>query len=270
MSNLKSLLLRINSVNSTKKITRVMQMIATSKLKQARTSLVAARRYRDEVLRSLEIFGKFREEVSSSDVPAQGDVLVAFSADRGLCGGYNSSLIRHLRSLANEFKDSGATFCFIGKKISFFAEQFRSARTNTSGSDDVDFCFFNKLVTSLGSNAVFRCLYTKCESVMNMHSVLLRIPAASDFLFHDVCTSHLEPENKKLFTSLYVQYVCTQLYVCLREAKVSENMSRMLAMDGATKNAQEVGDKLRRRYNSARQEKITKELIEVISGAEVI
>ncbi|WP_041351490.1 F0F1 ATP synthase subunit gamma [Neorickettsia risticii] len=269
MSDLKSLLLRINSVNSTKKITRVMQMIATSKLKQARISLIAARRYRDEVLRSLEIFGKFREERSSSDIPTQGDVLVAFSADRGLCGGYNSSLIRHLRSLADEFRDRGATFYFIGKKISFFAEQFPSVHTNTSGSE-VDFHFLNRVVTSLGSSAVFHCLYTKYESAMNMHSVLLRIPAASDFVFHDERTSYLEPEHKQLFAFLYIKYVCAQLYVCLREAKVSENMSRMLAMDGATKNAQEVGDKLRRRYNSARQEKITKELIEVVSGAEVI
>lgn len=268
MSDLKSLLGRIKSVNSTKKITRVMQMIATSKLKQARASLAAARLHRNEAVRSLEIFGGFHEDDEAPKSALRSKkVLIVFSSDKGLCGGYNSSIVRYFRNIFSDFDNT--SFYIVGKKSASPIRKLVDVGVDVLRSD-VGFRTLRDIVSAEGHGAVFYCLYTKFVSAMNMYPELLRVPTSGSFIFHEECNSHLEPERKKLFALLYEKYICAQLYLLFRESKVSENMSRMLAMDAATKNAQDVGDELRCRYNTARQEKITKELIEVVSGAEVI
>lgn len=247
-------------------------MIATSKLRHSKAALAAAHRYKDEVLGSLYRLGRFAEagipSNSKSDCAAGREVLFVLSSDKGLCGGYNSSITKYFRMIFPDLSRRRVSFCFIGKKVALSSKFL--VDTMDVLESEMDFASVIDLITTAGDEVTFSILYTRFFNAMTMHPELLRIPTRDSFIFHESHMCGLEPERDELFAFLYGKYVCAQLYECLKEAKVSENMSRMFAMDAATKNAQDVADDLKRLYNRGRQEKITRELVEVVSGAEVI
>jgi F-type H+-transporting ATPase subunit gamma len=273
MSDLKSLLLRINSVKSTKKITRVMQMIAASKLKSSQTSLnfsrIFSERIKDAINRATA-YGNY-----SQSIPSNGkDVIITISSDKGLCGGYNASIIKLFNT---EIKDNyeDKILIFIGNKV--YDSLKNKINPYQHFSTHLDFNNIKSIIQTVYKNFQVKSIsvfYTYFKSAMSLLPKYEQIFPINNLEIHkkDLVSYQysFEPDFNKVLNKLFEEYTYAKLFQSLKESVTSENMSRMLAMDGATKNAQNVVDELTLKYNRSRQEKITKELIEIVSSAEVL
>lgn len=273
MSDLKSLLLRINSVKSTKKITRVMQMIAASKLKSSQSRLNFARIFyektRDTIHRAT-----IHSDYSQPIIANGKDIVITISADKGLCGGYNSSIVKLFNTeIQGDLKNK--VFVFIGNKAHDLLKKrvdvYQYFPTNLNFDDTRGIIRKIQADFSVRTISVF---YTHFRSAMSLLPKYEQIfPLIATEIHNEDLSSHqysFEPDFQSVIKRLLEKYTNAKLYQALMESITSENMSRMLAMDGATKNAQNVVDELTLKYNRSRQEKITKELIEIVSSAEAL
>ena len=273
MSELKSLLLRINSVKSTKKITRVMQMIAASRLRSAQKSLSYARSFEQRIASAIDHSICHVKDLSQIQKKiGVTNLIFVVASERGLCGGYNSSIFKLARS-NHAFLSNDTKIVCVGKKSYDYCKNLGPECIFLS--IDSDFAkmksFVLKLITDFKIASV-TLLYTKFKSAMSLVPTAEQIfPVKFDQGAKKSCTTcGFEPDATEVVSKLLDQHLFAKLYLALKESLTSEHMSRMLAMDSATKNAQKVVDELRLKYNLSRQEKITRELIEIISGAEAI
>ncbi len=289
MPSLKDLRNRISSVKSTKKITSAMKMVAAAKLKRAQDNAEKSRPYankmRDIVLslisRSNTNNLKFSKTNNKKTV-----LLIVCSADRGLCGGFNGSIIKHTKNVTDSLKKKGKDFkfLFIGKKayqslrrlyqdltidlVSDFANPKIEFKIASSIRDQVLKLFFD--------NEISECylIYTKFKSAIsqNVESQKLLPVEKDDEPANGTKTVmyDFEPNEEVILDNIIPKNIAIQIHSALLENLASEQGSRMTAMDNATRNANDMIDRLTLFYNRSRQALITKELIEIISGAEAV
>ncbi|MDB2370892.1 F0F1 ATP synthase subunit gamma [Alphaproteobacteria bacterium] len=293
MPNLKELKNRIASVKSTKKITSAMKMVAASKLRRAQELAESSRVYADSLAFILSsLAGK---TTNNSDLPEiltgrenpKTTLLVVNSSDRGLCGGFNSNLFRNAKNWIAQQQAQGKSvkLMTVGKKAASFyrrseldviagfddlasndrqlqvAEEVKNKIVELFDNKEVDevFILFNKFISAISQEPSYQSL----------------IPmAAEESTEEETQTSNavfeFEPDKNELLEYLVPRNFLTQIYRSILESSASEHAARMTSMDNATRNAGDMIDRLTLTYNRTRQAFITKELIEIISGAEAV
>ena len=295
MPSLKDLRNRISSVKSTKKITSAMKMVAAAKLKKAQENAVAARPYSERMQKVVKsLCKKTSQNESSSDlIKGTGStkkiLLIVCSADKGLCGGFNGSIIRFTKNFTNKMRSEGKVlkYIFIGKKANnalknLFKDDIIQVHTDIA-NPGVDFKKVSEIrdsVIDLFKQKEFdicNLIYTEFKSAISQKVKIIQIIPFKpvDDELKDEKNSHdlvyeFEPSEEEILTNIIPKNIAIQIFTSLLESTASEQGSRMTAMDNATRNANDKIDDLTMFYNRSRQAVITKELIEIISGAEAI
>ena len=296
MPSLKDIKTQINSVGSTKKITSAMKMVAASKLRRSQEKAEAARPYSsrlEEMLSSLASSAASGEGIIKLLTGTGNDqnyIVVPVSADRGLCGGFNSSINRETFKLVKSLEGNGKKVQLtpVGKKSRDFfnrvmkdqiIESFVDLNVSSTGYESA-LNISNKL-----QELYFEDKFDKCILVFNkFKSAISQEVTQQQLIPLDVSNSEkeeekenssnaiydYEPDEETILKDLLPKNVSIQIFKVLLESDAGEQGARMAAMDNATRNAGEMIDSLTLKYNRTRQAFITKELIEIISGAESI
>ena len=297
MPSLKDIKNQINSVGSTKKITSAMKMVAASKLRRSQEKAEAARPYSsrlEEMLVSLASSAASGEGIIKLLTGTGNDqnyVVIPVSADRGLCGGFNSSINRETFKLVKSLEEDGkkVELMPVGKKSRDFfnrvmkdqiLESFVDLNVSLSGYDSA------LKVSNYLQELYFEGKFDKCILVFNkFKSVISQEVTQQQLIPLDVSNSpkeenpddnvvkaiyDYEPDEETILKDLLPKNVSIQIFKVLLESDAGEHGARMAAMDNATRNAGEMIDSLTLKYNRTRQAFITKELIEIISGAESV
>ncbi|MDA9741867.1 F0F1 ATP synthase subunit gamma [Pelagibacteraceae bacterium] len=297
MPSLKDIKTQINSVGSTKKITSAMKMVAASKLRRSQEKAEAARPYSsrlEEMLASLASSAASGEGIIKLLTGTGNDqnyVVVPVSADRGLCGGFNSSINKETFRLVKSLEDDGKNVQLmpVGKKSRDFFNRVMKDKILDSFADlnvsvngyDAALQVSNKL-----QELYFDGKFDKCIIVFNkFKSAISQEVTQQQIIPLDVSDSSkeenvddsaakaiydYEPDEETILKDLLPKNVSIQIFKVLLDSDAGEHGARMAAMDNATRNAGEMIDSLTLKYNRTRQAFITKELIEIISGAESI
>ena len=286
MPSLKDLKTRIDSVKSTRKITQAMQMVAAAKLRRAEDAASAARPYAerfDAVLAGLAAgIGDDGPQLLKGTGSDQTWLLVVMTSERGLCGGFNSSIVKLAKAQAKKLVDDGKTakILTVGKKG---REQLRReysdhfvGHVDLSEVKRVGYTNAQDIASDVlarfdaGEFDVAMIYFNKFESVISQVPQELQIIPAKIEASEDATVFDYEPGDEEILTELLPRGVATQIFAALLENGASEQGARMSAMDNATRNAGEMIDKLTIQFNRTRQAVITNELIEIISGAEAL
>jgi F-type H+-transporting ATPase subunit gamma len=293
MPSLKALRTRINSVKSTQKITSAMKMVAASKLRRAQQQAEAARPYAERMDRMLQALA-----VSVAGSPMAPPLLVgtgqdkvhlliAVTADRGLAGAFNSQIGRATRNLARKLEAEGKTvkILAVGRKGRDYLRREMSSRIvadiSYAGKRRIDFGDAQDIaqrVTAMlaaGEIDVATLVYNRFHSVISQVVTEQQIipappPPQSETQDAGGAMYEFEPDEETILAKLLPQALAIQIYRSLLESAAGEHGARMTAMDNATRNAGDMIKRLSQNYNRARQANITKELIEIISGAEAV
>ena len=288
MPSLKDLKNRIGSVKNTRKITKAMQMVAAAKLRRAQESAEAARPYAE---RMTSVIGALSASVSGSAAAPRllagtgadkVHLLVVMTAERGLCGGFNSTIARLARAKANELLSAGkmVKILTVGKKG---REQLKRDLAHLFVGH-VDFSDVKRMGYGEATR-VSRDILARFDAgefdvatlfFSRFQSVISQIPTAQQVIpakFEATGANTVydyEPGEEEILADLLPKGVATQVFTALLENGASEQGARMAAMDNATRNAGDMIKRLTIVYNRSRQAAITKELIEIISGAEAL
>jgi F-type H+-transporting ATPase subunit gamma len=291
MPNLKDLKNRIASVKSTRKITKAMQMVAAAKLRRAQESAEMARPYADKMqavmsgLASAVGNAEGAPRLLAGNGRDQVHLLIVMTAERGLCGGFNSTIVRKARAHAQELLAKGKTvkILTVGKK----------------GREQIKRDYADHLVGHVDLSEVKRIGYANASEIASdvlarfdadefdvatifynrFESVITQVPTATQIIpaqfeagedAEPATLYEYEPSEEAVLEDLLPRGIATQIFTALLENGASEQGARMSAMDNATRNAGEMIDKLTIEYNRSRQAVITSELIEIISGAEAL
>ena len=292
MPSLKDLRNRISSVKSTQKITKAMQMVAAAKLRRAQTAAEAARPFAERMEKVLANLargigaGTQAPKLLAGNGRDRVHLLVVCTAERGLCGAFNGSIVRLAREHANRLLREGKTvkMLLVGKKgFEQLRRQFendivevielRAAKQIGFGEADP---IGKKIIAMFeaGDFDVCTLFFSRFRSVIAQVPTALRlipaeIPEATDATGTGAAYEY-EPGEDEILASLLPRNISIQVFRALLENAASEQGSRMSAMDNATRNAGEMIKKQTQIYNRSRQAMITKELIEIISGAEAL
>jgi F-type H+-transporting ATPase subunit gamma len=287
MATLRDIRRRIRSVESTQKITRAMKLVAAAKLRRAQDRILAARPYAVKMAELLSSLVR-RAEGDAHPLlvrrPAARKRLVIVTADKGLCGAFNSNILRASLAFLREQGETSLTLVVVGKK----ARDFYRRRPYEIKSEMLG--FFDRLAYShaqelagglmqeylAGEVDEVHLVYNEFRSVavqrVKREQLLPIEPATTpegqgegaggDYIY--------EPSPEAILTALLPRHVTTQVYRALMESVAGEYGARMTAMEAATKNAKEMIGVLTIQYNKARQERITKELLDIVGGAEAL
>jgi F-type H+-transporting ATPase subunit gamma len=290
MATLKALRNRIASVKATRKITKAQQMVAVSKLRRAQEAVTAARPY-------CEKMGAVVANLAAGEKNAPGSVkllsgtgrddrhlLIVATADRGLCGGFNTNIVRFAKQRIEELKAAGKTvkvLCIGRKGRDQLKRQYGDLIVDTieftgvkqialSNAEEIG----NKMLAKFDEGAfdVASVIYSRFKSVISQIPTEMQlIPVVCEKVdTKSTAVYEYEPDETEILAKLLPRNVSVQLFRILLENVAGEFGAKMSAMDGATRNAGKVIDKLTILYNRTRQGKITNELIEIISGAEAL
>lgn len=291
MASLKDLRNRINSVKSTRKITRAMQMVAAAKLRRAQEAAEAARPYAermDRVLANLTRAAKGSQtapKLLAGTGSDQTHLLIVATAERGLCGGFNSSIVKLARNRIDELQESG--------------KRLKILTVGRKGRDQLRRMYSDLFVGHVDHSEVKKLSYENAEAIARdvikrfgegefdiatlffgrFESVMTQVPTAVQLIPAEVpeddgeterINYEYEPDEEEILKELLPRNVAIQIFRGLLENAASEQGARMTAMDSATRNAGDMIDNLSVEYNRTRQAAITTELIEIISGAEAL
>ncbi|MDB5412215.1 MAG: synthase subunit gamma [Rubritepida sp.] len=291
MATLKSLRLRINSVKSTRKITQAMKMVAAAKLRRAQSQAEAARPYAERMERMLASLGA--SVVGSPDAPTllvgtgfdKVQLLVVVTADRGLAGAFNTNVGRFARGRIRALEAEGKTvkILTVGRKGAAYLKREFADRVigeiSFAGKKRIGFEDANEIVARvtamLGEGAFDVCtlIYNRFKNVISQTPVeqqLIPAPLPEIDAGAAQMQYEFEPAEEEILAAILPQNLAIQVYRALLDSAAGEQGSRMTAMDNATRNAGEMINKLTLNYNRTRQANITRELIEIISGAEAL
>ena len=293
MPSLKALRTRINSVKSTQKITSAMKMVAASKLRRAQQQAEAARPYAermDRMLRALAASVAGSPTAPPLLVGTGGDkvqLLIAVTADRGLAGAFNTQVGRATRNLARRLESEGKTvkILAVGRKGRDYLRRELGSRIigdiSYAGKRRIDFGDAQEIgkqvaaMLAAGEIDVATLVYNRFQSVISQivtEQQVIPAPPAPEGENADLggAIYEFEPDEETILSKLLPQALAIQMYRALLESSAGEHGARMTAMDNATRNAGDMIKRLSQNYNRARQANITKELIEIISGAEAV
>ena len=289
MASLDDLKKRISSVKSTQKITKAMKMVAAAKLRRAQESAERGRPYSEKmnnIILNLSS-GLSDKENAPKLLTGTGEdnvhLCVVMTADRGLCGGFNSNIIKKAKSYFKKLSDNGKTLKIITVGSKGYDQLKRVYKDNiiekisfkeSKNANYFDADKVGKIIIEKFENKEFDV----CTVFYNQFkNVITQIPQEQQIipLKNSVSKENssddnyeFEPEEDEILSNLLPKNISTQIFKAMLENSASEQGSRMSAMDNATRNAGEMVDKLTIQYNRSRQAAITKELIEIISGAE--
>ena len=290
MPSLKDLKNRIGSVKSTQKITSAMKMVAAAKLRKAQEQALASRPYTSLMDK---VVTKIASKTSGNTIDLltgkteiETHLIVVFSADRGLCGGFNGSITRAVRAEIKKLEEDGikVKLLMVGKKSAdalnrefghLFVERIdgNSAKPNYTDAEIIA----KKIISLFEDNqfGVCKVIFNKFVSAITQEVTFKSlIPADIQETETDEVDSNsiyeFEPSEEEILNDLLPRNLATQLFSSQMESTASELAARMTAMDNATRNAGDMIDNLTLQYNRTRQAVITKELIEIISGAEAL
>lgn len=281
---------RIHGVENTAKITQAMKMVAAAKLRRAQDSIIAARPY-GRKLREMLQFLASNIETAVSPLLEEREVhrvcLVVVSADRGLCGAFNSNLLKAaqymIRNQYAELNEAGNLDIIpVGKRaVDFFTKRGYNVTSAYPGVfNSLDYSTAQRLIDEVSRGFLERrfdhveVIYNEFKSVVRqnvIHEQLLPIPKLAtadasappvDYIF--------EPTRDEILNALLPKHLNTQMWNVLLESNAAEQGARMTAMENATRNAKDLVRDLKRSYNTARQTAITTEILEIVSGAEAL
>jgi F-type H+-transporting ATPase subunit gamma len=288
MPNLKDLKNRIASVKNTRKITKAMQMVAAAKLRRAQDAAIAARPYAERM--TGVVAGLAASVGKSASAPRllagngadKVQLLVVMTSERGLCGGFNTTIVRLARAKAQELLAAGKTvkILTVGKKgrdqMKRDYGQYFVGHIDMSDVKRVGYANAQSVARDIlarfeaGECDVVTLFYNRFQSVISQIPTALQvIPAQFEGAAANAVYDY-EPSEEAILADLLPRAIATQVFTALLENGASEQGARMSAMDNATRNAGEMITKLTTQYNRSRQAAITKELIEIISGAEAL
>ncbi|OYW04403.1 MAG: ATP synthase F1 subunit gamma [Acidobacteria bacterium 37-65-4] len=286
MPNLRDIRRRIRSVQSTQQITKAMKMVAAAKLRRAQESMIAARPYSAKMLDVLESLASRCDQTAHPLLqvrPEKKVFAVIVTADRGLCAGFNTNILRFASQWLRDREAQGAqvTLVLVGRKgVDFYKRRPTPIEKQWTGlfqkvryEDATTIALFlAQAYTEERCDAIY-LIYNQFKSVIAQQIVadrLLPIPrqeaaeaeGGPDYLY--------EPSEQALFESLLSRHVTFQIFHALLESGAAEHGARMTAMEGATNNARDMIDRLTLYANRVRQAAITKEIIEIVSGAQAL
>lgn len=287
MPSLKDIKRRIKSVKNTRQITKAMKMVSAAKLKKAQDEIVAARPYAEKML---ELIGSLASKASPDSHPllekrdVKNVTLALFTSDRGLCGSFNSQLLRTAERFLRERGSSGASLYLVGKRGGEYFKRrsikVLNARPVGSGRPAYGTAveIANDLVSSYlkGETDEVHMIFSEFKSALTQKPLTIKLLPVSapedeenkegegkgEYIY--------EPGEEAVLASLLPKYVEVQAFRALLETSASEHGARMTAMDSASKNAGQMISGLTLVYNRLRQAAITKELMEIIGGAEAL
>jgi F-type H+-transporting ATPase subunit gamma len=302
MANLKDLRVRITSVKSTQRITSAMKMVAAAKLRRAQEQAIAARPYAERMERMLGSVADSINDISSAPPLLAGtgksdvQLIVVMSTDRGLCGGFNTNIARwtrrHVRAVISEGKQ--VKLLIVGRKgLGLLRSEFTDKIIDTiedtakpAPSFDIAASIASRITTMYENNEFDICtiVYNRFESALSQIVTPQQLIPFASTSSESMSPSEndsinttginvaydYEPEENAILTDLLPRNMSIQVYRAMLESFASEQGARMAAMDNATRNAGDLIDQLTINYNRTRQAFITKELIEIISGAEAL
>ena len=282
MANLKEIRNRIGSVSSTMQITSAMKMVSAAKLKKAQDAITAMRPYADKLTELLQNLSATLDADSGSKYSEQREInnvlLVAITSNRGLCGAFNSNIIKQANLVAERY-DANVSVVAIGKKANdALSKNFEVISNQSAVYDDLTFDnvaeIAEMLMEKFESKAVdkIEIIYNKFKNAATqeiMTEQFLPIEPLEgdtntnlDYIF--------EPSKEEIVETLIPKSLKTQLFKAIRDSFASEHGARMTAMHKATDNATELRDQLKLTYNKARQAAITNEILEIVGGAEAL
>ena len=283
MANLKEIRNRITSVSSTMQITSAMKMVSAAKLKKAQDAITAMRPYAEKLTEILQSLSASMEGEVGGDYTSQREVnrvlIVAITSNRGLCGAFNTNVIKQVKVVAESYAGKQVAIFAIGKKGNDVLRKTHNVIENKS--DVFDHLTFDNVaaISDLLSEKFISGDYDKIEVVYNQFKnaatqivqteqflplapVVGAATASSDYIF--------EPSKEEIVLTLIPKSLKTQLYKSIRDSFASEHGARMTAMHKATDNATELRNQLKLTYNKARQAAITNEILEIVGGAEAL
>jgi len=284
MANLKEIRNRIASVSSTMQITSAMKMVSAAKLKKAQDAITAMRPYANKLTELLQSLSATLDADSGSKYSTQREVkkvlIVAITSNRGLCGAFNSNIIKEVAKLTSQkYSSQDVSYLVIGKKANdAFKKSKRIIANKSNVYDDLTFENVAEIAELLMEKFVagefdkIEIVYNKFKNAATQEIMteqfLPIVPVEGnanlnlDYIF--------EPSKAEIVEQLIPKSLKTQLYKSIRDSFASEHGARMTAMHKATDNATELRDQLKLTYNKARQAAITNEILEIVGGAEAL
>jgi len=294
MASLKELRNRIASVKATQKITKAMQMVAAAKLRRAQEAAESARPYAERMDDVLSNLGRIYQasETASPYLIGTGKedvhLLIVATAERGLCGGFNANIAKLARLEARRLQKEGKTvkiICVGSKGYEQLRTEFSEiiiGQVSLKDLKQVNFAKAHEIANQAtqmfdaGDVDVVKLYFSEFKSVIEQVPTQLQLipasfePLEGDETQDDTVAYEYEPDEEEILNDLLPRNIATQIFRGLLENAASEQGARMSAMDNATRNAGDMIDNLTLVYNRSRQAQITKELIEIISGAEAL
>ena len=281
MANLKEIRNRISSVSSTMQITSAMKMVSAAKLKKAQDAITAMRPYSDKLTQmlvdlsaSVDFENEFLQSRETNKL-----LVVCVTSNRGLCGAFNSNVIKECLEIAKNSTHEVSFFC-IGKKGSdILSKKHNVIETNNEIFDDLSFensSLIADFLMSKFSDKEFdriKIVYNKFKNAATQivtDEQYLPIENANSNDAIDSSDYIFEPSQTEIISELIPKSLKTQLYKAVRDSYASEHGARMTAMHKATDNATDLRDQLKLTYNKARQAAITNEVLEIVGGAEAL
>lgn len=274
---------RIKGVSSTRQITKAMELVSSSKLKRARRSLEESRPYYNTVLENIQDILAFEKNLRHpllDNREIKNSLYIVLTADRGLAGGYNSSIMRLVEDTIRE-KGNDSKLITIGTKARdyFTRRDYDVAQSFIGISEDPDFYHAKRI----GEKALelykekqvdeINVVYTRFTSTISQEAKILKLLPSAEVekeSGNKRVVVEFEPSAEDVLSYLIPKYVESSIYGALIEASASEQAARRLAMDAATENADEIIEDLEVSFNRARQAAITMEISEIVSGADAL
>jgi F-type H+-transporting ATPase subunit gamma len=285
MANLKEIRNRITSIKSTMQITSAMKMVSAAKLKKAQDAIVAMRPYSSKLTELLQNLSATLDGDTGGAYSKQREVskvlLVVVTSNRGLCGGFNSSITKEVvKTISENYSDVSVDLFAIGKKgADVLSKEYNVVATRNDIYDELTFDNVAGIAEKL-MNLFAEGTYDKIELVYNQFkNAATQLPQVEQFLpikpieGGEAITNSdyiFEPSKLEIVEALIPKSLKTQLYKAIRDSFASEHGARMTAMHKATDNATDLRDELLLTYNKARQAAITNEILEIVGGAEAL
>ena len=284
MANLKEIRNRITSIGSTMQITSAMKMVSAAKLKKAQDAITAMRPYSSKLSELLQNLSATLDSDVGGSYSSQREVnnvlLVVVTSNRGLCGGFNSSVIKEaVKTIKTDFAGANVNLLTIGKKGNdLLSKTYEVLENRNDVFDDLTFEVMEEIAENLMQLFV-EGKYDRIELVYNrFKNAATQIPVVEQFLpikpieVANTATSDyiFQPSKEEIVLALIPKSLKTQLYKAVRDSYAAEHGARMTAMHKATDNAKELRDDLLLKYNKARQAAITNEILEIVGGAEAL
>ncbi len=282
MPNLRDVKQRIRSVKNTEQMTKAMKLVSASKLRKAQVAIQTARPYAHKMREVMNhLVARCNKDLHPLLDNRTGNrvLLVVITADRGLCGAFNSNIVKMTQELIRENTDREIALFIVGKKgLDFFQSRPYKIQDKYLGwTKDFEYLkaveigdMLAQLFIENKTDRIYM-VYNEFKSIMQQKVIREQLlPIVSEEAGDDLTDYIYEPDEETILEDLLKRYMTTQIYRAFLESSASEHGARMTAMDSASRNAKEMIGKLTLFYNRTRQAHITKELIEIVNGAEAL